>query len=82
MLVVNNKVKSHRICFDFPQQMSFGVTNGEKSILPPETQFHVKKYLENHNPVVIDVKFIIEGVEIVTQSIDREKLPSNKNSLE
>ena len=79
---MNEKVKSHRICFNFPQQMSLSVTNGQKSILPPETQFHVKEYLENHNPVVIDVEFIIEGVEIVTQPIDREKLPSNKKYLE
>ena len=81
-LVVKDKVKSHRICFNFPQQMSRGVTNCQESILPPETEFHVEIYLEDNNPVVIDMKFIIEGVEIVRQAVDREKLPGNKNYLQ
>ena len=61
--------------------MSIGVANREDRILPPKAELHVEKYLEDDDPVVVDMKLIIERVEIITEPVDWEELPSNNNVM-
>ena len=70
---------THRICFHFPQKASLGITDRQDRILPAQTELHVEKYLESDHSVVVDVKLIIESVEIITESVDRIKLPGNRS---